>query len=240
MFTGGTVIRIRFRPWGLWSLGKKMLAGVLVLAIIIGVSAYFAKLTRESIFTAVAAAVAVGALFVASYSAYSATVRAKKKDTLEAWNSWSDDYRAARRELTRDLGMGEISDEQAKALVVGDTELKNKQGTTLSEEKRKLLDDHVCDMLNGLERLAVGVELGIYDEAVLRLMGGTIIARTYERFEPYIDATRQANSTRKRQSRAYTELTVLYHLIEEPRRIASWRSSQKTVDTARLKALRRQ
>lgn len=217
------------------------MAGVVLLTAVVVGAAYLAELRKESIFTASAAAIAVGALFVTAFSAYASANRGKKKDTLEAWNTWSDDHREARRRLTRELGMSEISEEQATALADPTrARLKNKDGDVVSDETLKQLRGDVCDMLNGLERLAVGVELGIYDEAVLRLMGGTIIARTYERFEPYIDATREAGSTRKRQSRAYTELTVLYNMIEEPRRIASWRSSQKTIDTARLKALRRQ
>lgn len=262
MFTGGTVLRIRFRPWGLWSLGKKVLAGVLVLAVIVFGAAVLARVQREATFTAVAAGIAVGALFVTAYSAYSAAVRVKKKDTLEAWNKWSDDHREARRRLTRELGEGEITEEQARILA-DDTpkppavkpsrryrnqaastqsvpQLKNRRGEAMPDEVVRRLQNDVDDVLNGLERLAVGVELGIFDEAVLRLLGGTIIARTYERFEPYIDAVRESSSTKKRQSRAWSELSVLYHMIEEPRRIASWRSNRKSIDNARLKALRRQ
>lgn len=242
MFTGGTVVRIRLRPWRLWSLGAKILFGVLMFTVPVAVVAYFAN-ERDTHSTGaalkiVSAGTALAALFVAAFSAYSGVVRSKKKDTLEAWSKWSDDSRVARTEVSDIFGLEEITVDQAKALA-GDFEMKDKDGRGLTIEKRQEMRGYVAhDILNGLERLAVGVELGIYDEKVLRLLGATIIARTWERFEPYVKAKREQGSNKARQSKAYTELHVLYQIMEEPRLIQTLRGSRKSVDTARLIALR--
>ncbi len=242
MFTGGTVVRIRLRPWRLWALGSKIIFGVLMFAIPVAVVAYFADQrdtgSTGAALKVISAGTALAALFVAAYTAYSAAVRGKKKDTLEAWSKWSDDSHVARAEVSRVFGLEEITVEQAKALA-GEFEMKDKDGRGLTVEKRQEMRRYVAqDILNGLERLAVGVELGIYDEKVLRLLGATIIARTWERFEPYVREKREQGPDKKRQSKAYTELHVLYQIMEEPRLIQTLRGSRKSVDTARLKALR--
>lgn len=227
------------KSWRLWSTKWKATAGVIALVVIGAVAAYFAKESSEAVFPAVAASVAVGALFVTAYSSYSGSTRAKKKDTLEAWNQWSDGSRAARRRVTRLVGVDEFTEAQGKALATGASQqLSGKDGVILNEEQFNELKDDVHDILNGLERLAVGVELGIYDEAVLMLMGGTIIARLYERFEAYIEALRKSESTKTRQSKALTELTILYHMMEEPRLKKTLEGNRREVDKARLKALR--
>lgn len=226
------------KSWSLWSTKTKVFWGVVALLIIGGGSAYLAGLRKEAVVPAIAATAAIGALFVTAYSAYSTAARARKKDTLEAWREWSVSSRDARRRLTSALGMEDITKEQGKALAVGD-ELLGSKGETLTGPEYTQIKDDVRSTLNGLERLAVGVELGIYDEAVLRLMGATIIARTYERFEPFIVALRESESTKQRQSKAYTELSILYQMMEQPRLTEMLQGNQQKVDTARLKALKR-
>jgi hypothetical protein len=134
------------------------------------VTADFVGLTKQTILPATIAAVAGGALVVTALSAYRTAARTKRKDTLEAWIKWSDDTRGARRDVTRVLGAGKVTLDQAEALIGGPGgELRDKHGTLLEESERRKLSDQAQDILNGLERLAVGVQLGIYDVAVLRL-----------------------------------------------------------------------
>lgn len=229
---------LKVRSWRLWSLKSKLIACTLLLGAVVGVAAYYAKLTQEPLFGAISASLAVGSLFVAAASAYSAVIRAKRKDTLEAWKAWSDGHSQARRYVTDVLGAAEISDAQALALTANHT-LQDKNGKDLSSDDRQKLREHIADILNGLERLAVGVELGIYDEDVLRLIGGTIIVRTFERFEPYIINRRTRATTRTRQSRAYTELEVLVKMIESTTLKERIQGDQRAIDDARLKALHR-
>jgi Domain of unknown function (DUF4760) len=193
----------------------------------------FGDQTRQTIFPAAVAVAAGGALVVTALSASRAAARVKRKDTLEAWVKWSDDTREARRDVLRVLGEEQFTPDQAKALAgdAGD-ELRDKHNTVLDEAERRKLSDEVHDILNGLERLAVGVRLGIYDVAVLRRMGRTIIALHCERFEPFIKVKQNAKPTTERGSGPYTELAVLYRMIEGPRLIKMLRGRGRSLDAA--------
>jgi Domain of unknown function (DUF4760) len=235
--SGGMKKEKLLRPWRLWSSGAKIVVGIVIFLVVVGGSGYYAYWKDQPIAPTMSAVVGGGSLFVAAIAAYGAVARSRRKDTLEAWVKWSDGTIDARRELTRVLGAKTITDEQAKALTE-DVQLLDKNGAPLDNDAREKLRGQVGDVLNGLERLAVGVELGIYDEAVLRLIGGTIIARTYERFKPYITA-RQEDTFKDRQTRAYKELKTLYSLIEEPHLLATLHGNREEIDTARLAARRR-
>lgn len=168
--------------------------------------------------TMVAVAVATivaAALVITAVSAYRASIRTKRKDTLEAWNRWLDDTSDARRNVSRRLGTKDLSQPQAHALLgAPGSLLKDQQRTALGELERRQLRNDILDILNGLESLAAGVRVGVYDVAVIRVMGRSIIARTYKRFERYITAMREEKSPDKRQPYAFTEVAVLYLMME--------------------------
>ena len=64
----------------------------------------YVALSSQTIVAAAVAAIVCAALLVTAFSASRASVRTKRKDTLEAWIKWSDDAREARRYVTRVLG----------------------------------------------------------------------------------------------------------------------------------------
>lgn len=152
---------------------------------------------------------------------------ARHQATLEAWTAWSDDCIDARKHLSQTLGMKVISDEQAKALADDALVLHDKAGAALSPDDRRLVIYNMIRVLNGLERLAVGVDLGIYKRDALVLVGGTIIKRSYERFEPYIRLRRTTSDANKRQEKAFDQLLALVSHIK-----------YYEVDAERLKTLR--
>ncbi|MEN4446758.1 hypothetical protein ACJH6J_21105 [Mycobacterium sp. SMC-18] len=215
-----------------------MTLGVILLLAAGCAAMYYADLNKESVFPAAAATIAVGALFVTAYSAFNSSSRMRKKDSLEAWTEWSDSTRAARRRVTDVLGEKNLTMKQGKALL-GDGTLVDKDGNDLTEEQCLAVDRDITDILNGLERLGAGAVLGVYSDAVFRIRGGTIIERTYQRFLPYIIATREAEDVEKRQTRAFTELSVLYQMIEPSLLSQLLRGSRASSDQARLDAYRR-
>lgn len=157
-------------------------------------------------------------------------LRVKRKDTLEAWNKWSDDTRDKRRIVSDVMGIDEISEDQARALTEDYPLHHLKTGEQLSHNERRVQREHVVDILNGLERLAVGVKFEIYDLAVLRQIGATIIVRYFQKFEPYIVARRKKATDKTRQSRAYVELEELVKVIKDG-------DDKQAIDEARLEAL---
>jgi hypothetical protein len=184
------------------------------------------ELTGQTIFLDATAAVASAALAVMAFIAYRTGVRAKRKDTLQAFGKWVDDTREARIDVARvlvDKEKHEVTMEQAKALLGGpDGELTDKYGTTLDESERRKLGDQVRDILNGLETIALGVQKGVYDRVVLRRMGRSVIARTYKRLEQYIkyiqneeaERAKKRKWTEKRQAHPFKELDILYRKID--------------------------
>nr|WP_139093866.1 hypothetical protein [Mycobacterium malmoense] len=215
-----------------------MTLGVIILLAAGGAAMYYAELSKESVFPAAAATIAVGALFVTAYSAFNSSARLRKKDSLEAWTEWSTTTREARRRVTRVLGEKNLTMKQGKALL-GEGTLLDKDGNELTDEKCIEIENDITDILNGLERLGAGAVLGVYDDAVFRIRGATIIERTYQRFLPYIIATREAEDVEKRQTRAFTELSVLYQMIEPSLLSQLLRGSRASSDQARLDAYKR-
>jgi hypothetical protein len=182
--------------------------------------------TAAPFIAAVIALLSFALLAVTSYANWRAS---RHQATLEAWNAWSKSSMRSRRLLSARLGLKVISDEQAHALAHEGVTLTDVDGNSLSTKRKQKVLDNMVHVLNGLERLAVGVELGIYRRDVLILVGGTIIKRTYERFEPYIEIRRTTTQLEKRQERAFAQLSAL---------VSQVRSYE--VDVQRLQALRRQ
>lgn len=152
---------------------------------------------------AAGAVVALGSLLVTAVSAMAVWRRQKRQATVEAWTNWSDNTVDARRCLSSHLGSGKISTDQARALADDDRPLVDKNGNPLDADARMEVLENLVTVLNGLERMAAGAELGVYDSRMLRKLGATIIVRTHLRFQPYIDRRRSTEDLDRRQRRAY-------------------------------------
>jgi len=151
--------------------------------------------------------------------------RQRREATIKAWNEWSDHNRESRRTITDCFGKPAMSVEQGTSLV---------EDEILSDElvrgRRALVDT-----LNGLERLAVGVEMGVYDLPTLKRLGGTIIVRQYQRAEAYITARRNASDPLGRQATVYESLEYVCGLL----RRGSLLDETRKIDEKRLAYLRR-
>jgi hypothetical protein len=191
-----------------WVLAASLLIAALVLANQIQIGAPSTTLQGALVkFAPVAAViVALGSLIVTAVSTTLAWRRQKRQATIEAWTAWSDKTVEARKCLTKHLGPEKISGTQARALVDRDIALTDKDGKTVSEDEVADIGNSMVLVLNGLERLATGARLGVYDGATLRTLGATIIVRTRERFGPYIERRRTTDDEDLRQKRAYIAL----------------------------------
>lgn len=176
----------------------------------------------------VAAGIATLALVWNATNTYRSGRRAKREATIEAWVAWSEATDEDRMTLSKLLGTATIGAQQAKALVEPGVTLQGKSQSLSMEEKQQAMHS-ITKVLNGLERLAVGVELGVFDLRTLEVLGGTIIKRSRERFAPYIVARREDPDLSLRQTRAYLALDKLAADIQ-----------QRHVDRERLTYLRKQ
>lgn len=177
-------------------------------------------------------------LFVASISLIVASVttwmgwrRRKRLDTLEAWSKWSDATLETRSIITHNLGLSEITTEQAVALTTLNAAVPGREpGSKLTAQQKNETLKAIAVTLNGLERLALGHQCGIYSLEIFRVIGGTIIVRQFERLEPYIKAKREMANKDLRQATAYTSLESFKDSV---------RSRNASLDAARLKQLKR-
>ncbi len=181
-----------------------------------------------------AATAALLSFIATSISLASNWRRQKRAATLAAWTEWSDSTTPARRRLTRALDVYALSDEVGRALA----EESPFYGGTIDlrdDAVRGRVTKDLVRVLNGLERLAVGVEMGIYDLDTLRRVGGTIIARQWERGKSYATARRTLADEKRRQERAYLALEGLSTRLESKR----LREESLNLDRRRLAILRR-
>lgn len=176
-----------------------------------------------------AAAVALISLIVLMMTSWNTWTATRKQATLEAWSAWSDRTAADRKLLTDTLGAHALSTEQGAALADRAKTLHDLRGEEVVGDEREKIVHALAQVLNGLERLAVGVEVGIYRRRVLVHVGGTIIKRSYERFEPYIEHKRSLPDKSRRQERVYEALEGLARQIRFDE-----------VDAQRIKSLGRQ
>ncbi|MPV50469.1 DUF4760 domain-containing protein [Pseudactinotalea sp. HY160] len=146
--------------------------------------------------------------------------------TLDAWSRWSDTTRDSRVLLSERLGTDTITHTQADALVHRPLRLHDRHGRELDEQQARDVLYAMISVLNGLERIAIGVNTGAYDRRLLTAVGGTIIKRSFTRFSPYVERRRESAQAHSGQSRAFVELEILVSEIPEA-----------VVDHARLKKL---
>ena len=219
-------MRRRWRKWLPWAIAVLALVVVIILILKdmnVG-PAWLWVATYAPVFAVMVALASFVLLALTSWANWRST---RRQATIEAWNAWSEGCTEARRRLSRTLGMRAISPEQARALASQGEALLNLEGKPMTQDEKQAVLNDMVEVLNGLERLAVGVRLGLYRREVLVLVGATIIKRTYERFEPYIVFRRTSPDSDKRQERAFNQLDLLVGHI---------RSSE--VDSQRLRSLR--
>ncbi|TFV67803.1 UNVERIFIED_ORG: hypothetical protein E4P37_01545 [Bacillus sp. AZ43] len=161
-----------------------VLAGMALTGVVLG-----AQVVRDAAPVA-AASVALLSLVVAAASALGNWQRQKREATIKAWTDWSDSTRELRAQVTAVLGEGAITKDQARGLVDQERPLLDKDGRKLRAAARREIRITVASLLNGLERLAAGANLGVFDGRTLKALGGTIIVRHCERFEEYIKVRR--------------------------------------------------
>jgi len=171
--------------------------------------------------------VALVSLIVTAVSSVALVRRQRRQATLEAWTDWSDACGEARRNLSRNLGFGEMTTDQAQALVEKARTFVTHEGAEIDAAARAALLSDVVLVLNGLERLAAGASSRVYDREMLRTLGATIIVRSYTRLEPYVEVRRNASDKTLRQKLAFVELEAL---------VTSLRHEE--LDTDRLSAMK--
>lgn len=177
-----------------------------------------------------AALVALASLIVTALSLLGTWRRQRRESTIKAWVEWSRANIEHRELVTKVFGVNNMSDDQGRALVE-DLPIPgvDAQYSGQAPQVRQAL----VRMLNGLEQIAVGARQGVYDTETLRLLGGTIIARTHNRARPYIKWRRQTDREPLRQAKAYEALESMCDSLERRRLIDSTRE----IDRRRLQQL---
>ena len=115
--------------------------------------------------------------------------------TLEYYESVNKDLKEAKRELRKSIH-GKITPEIIKNLE--------------SNKEEKVL---LHKVLNSYERLAIGLNLGIYDLETLNRINGKILISNYERFRPYIE-----QRSKTKNQKAWNEFSLLVDNLREVRK----------------------
>lgn len=127
-----------------------------------------------------------------------------------------------------------LSDSVGRALANNEAIVEGGIDLTDQARRQAAVNDLVL-ILNGLERIANGVHLGVYDIKAIRALGGTIVVREFERGEAYVTGRREATDEQRRQARAFVALQAL---VEELRS-SSLDEERSKLDRRRLETLRR-
>lgn len=137
--------------------------------------------------------------------------RAKRREaTLRAWLEWRDESMGSRRLLARCFA-DNITAAQAEALR---RKLPNEGLPDPASKDRAELARAFPESLNGLERIGVGVQLGLFDADALATMGQLIILRHHERCLEYVKYVRAVPGN----SEVYSGMTDLVRRMERHRR----------------------
>lgn len=218
-------------PIRYWTRRKRTLLLLGVLLLVLGGSwlmFQWASATLLSFAPVAAVLVALFSLIVTATGITANWTRGKRQSTIEAWVIWSQGSLPERKVITKYFGTQALSDEQGQALV----ELK--ELPEIANQDRDRVAECIRNVLNGLERIAVGVEFGVYDLPTLRALGGTTIVRTFERSEAYIKYRRAASDETVRHVKAFVSVEDLVRRLES----TSLLERKNNLDKARLEALR--
>jgi Domain of unknown function (DUF4760) len=129
-----------------------------------------------------------------------------KEATFHYWQGLQESALAARRLLTQHYGSDEMTSAEAAKLVLAANGAVGDERDRYSEVLYGLRE-----YLNGLERLALGIEMSIFDLDVIDAMGNTTVRRAWERNHAYIDLVRKDTPT----GRQYDGLQRLHGLLTE-------------------------
>jgi len=229
------------RRFKFWSLAQRFWAivGVVVVGGAIAVAVRVAR--NNSLLQAVkttapvvGALIALASLLVTITGLAANWRRQKREATLKAWAEWSDNSLPARRALLSSIGRQALTEDVGLALANG-TPLPADCPVGLTEQNRSDVRKDMLKVLNGLERLAVGEMVGVYDAVTLRKLGGTIIVRAWQQAEPYVSARRNAKEKAEAQASAFITLESLSKLLETHK----FRGDSRNLDSQRLYSLKK-
>ncbi len=203
---------MRILPWKFWSKSKRILTVVLpivLVASVVGLSIIAVQVKSPlPVVGGVAALIALGSLVSSAWSASITWTRNRKKDTLEAWQEWSDASKKNRAALTKVFGQNAgLNDLQAAAICDG--EPIPMVGGFLDRDVTLDLRRRIIRVLGGLERIAVGIEQHVYDLDLIMELGGTIVIGTYTRYLPYVRYVQNHPDLDKRKTTVYISLGAL-------------------------------
>lgn len=230
-----------FLPWRLWPTSRRILTiaiGIVLIGAIYVIVTISLQLGGQTpllpIIAGIAGVIALGSFSTTAFSTYATWVRNRKKDTLEAWQKWAKGSSADRREISAIFGQNSgPNDEQAAAIVDGVEMVVEER--TLSSADVVELRQTIVRVLNGLERLAVGVEQSLYDLDLLLEIGGTILVGTFQRLEPYVLRVRANPDASRRKITAYAGVVALVSDLESE----SARRKRQFYDSARVARIHR-
>lgn len=172
-----------------------------------------AELERGARLAAMAGAVvAVVSLVVTASLTGAVGRRQRRQATIDAWADWSDGTAQHRKLFKAHFGLSQLLSHEAAGLfskTAPPVDFVDRQGHSMSEEEHRTVKHALTMTLNGLERLAAGINCRVYDRDTLSQLGGTICVRHYEQALPYIELLRTTGELERRQERAYRELEEL-------------------------------
>ncbi len=200
-------------------------AGIAVLVLAVSVSAWAFWLSQGGVaqsmwpFAVILSVVmsvltlvtAIGALTINSQSE---RIRA----TIEAWAHLSDNVMGTTKaDLRPLLGRGRITDEQARAMIFHDARgFRKPNGEMATQAEIAAAKARLSQILKDMERLGVGVNLGVYDAKAVYYLGRTRYISMYEYLEAYVECLR-GSADRPRvvdQPGAYSEAEMLKSRLE--------------------------
>ncbi len=222
-----------------WSLKRRFFA-LLGVAVASGLAVFFVELaSNRSLWDATRAAapfagsvIALMSLVVTATGLTANWQRQRREATLKAWSEWSDKNRPARRALTKLIGEEVLTAAEGRALVEKST---LPAGRIRDDQTRQSVHKELVQILGGLERLAVGIEQGIFARDTIRAIGGTVVVRQWDRAYEYVMARRTASDALERQKRAYIALEDLCNLLKREK----LQDERRDLDRERLRNLRR-
>ncbi|UOY03746.1 DUF4760 domain-containing protein [Blastococcus sp. PRF04-17] len=181
-----------------------------------------------------AVTVAVFSLLVTASASVLNWQRQKREATIRAWREYSDSRSEQRKALIEFFGTLPLTDQQAEVLITEEGTLVGRDGKKARPDKRSQTIEDILFVLNGLEHLAVGARLGVYDIKVFRTLAGTNILAAWTRFEPYIKARRTARNLASRQTTAWVQFEAM---VREVRR-EDLAAQERQLDHERVQWLR--
>lgn len=202
-------------PWKFWPQKVRLIlitvttSAVLTIITLLVISLIFPTTNIAPALTGIGAAVIAGlSLSASTFTSYVNWSRAKRESTLKAWSDWVDSTRDFRINLSKIIGANYgLTKKQAEAICDGKPFTIS--GQKISQEESITLRRNIRFILGRLERLAVGIEMEIYDLDVIIELGGTLVTRIYGRLRPYITYLHDHPNVSQKNERAYIALDAM-------------------------------